>query len=86
MEWAMESKLLDFNLDKFCYIIFGPKRSKNALREESKANPLTLCKREMKGSLYEKLLGDVLSSEGLADSVRATVDKRKGQVLKTSQK
>ena len=26
--------------------------------------------------------GLVLSSEGLADSVRATVDKRKGQVLK----
>ena len=36
----------------------------------------------MKGALYEKLPGDVLSSEGLADSVRATVDKRKGQVLK----
>ena len=36
----------------------------------------------MKVASHEKLLGDVISSKGLADSVRATVDRRKGQVIK----
>ena len=26
MKWAMESKLLDFNLDKSCCIVIGPKK------------------------------------------------------------
>ena len=41
--------------------------------------PLTLCGKVMKFAAAEKYLGDMISSEGLAASVTATVMKRKGR-------
>ena len=42
--------------------------------------PPTLCGKVMKITKSEKYLGDMISSDGLADSVTATVLKRKGSV------
>ena len=56
--------------------------SKTTLVEnELKTNPLTLYGGLMKNVQMEKYLGDMISSGGLADSVQATVLKRKGQVV-----
>ena len=81
VEWCMESKLLDLNFDKSCYMILGSKHAKKYFIEELRLNPLKLCGKNMKNVVQEKLLGDVISSEGLCESVTATVNKRKGQVL-----
>ena len=81
MEWAMESKLLDFNLDKSSLMIIGPKNRKNELLKELDDNPVLLCKQKMKIASKEKLLGDIISSNGLADSAKATVDNRKWKVI-----
>ena len=81
MESVMETKLLDFNLDKSCVIVMGSEKRKAEIDEELKENPLKLCGQKMKHVLKEKYLGDFLSSGGLSDSVHATVAKRKGQVV-----
>ena len=43
IEAALETKLLDFNLDKSCFIIMGSRDNKEKIEEELKLNPLTLC-------------------------------------------
>ena len=81
MECVMETKLLDFNLDKSCIIVMGSKEKKSEIEAQWKDNPLKLCGKEMKCVPMEKYLGDYLSSGGLADSVNATMLKRKGKVV-----
>ena len=81
MESVMETKLLDFNLDKSCVIVMGSEKRKGEIEEQLKENPLKLCGQKMKYVLKEKYLGDFLSSGGLSDSVQATILKRKGQVV-----
>ena len=81
MESVMETKLLDFNLDKSCYIVIGNEKSKKKLNMELKENPLLLCGQTMKNVHMEKYLGDMICSGGLALSVQATVMKRKGQTI-----
>ena len=83
MESVMETKLLDFNLDKSCVIVMGSRLKKAEINEQLRENPLKLCGQEMKCVAMEKYLGDMLSSGGLSDSVQATVLKRKGQVVST---
>ena len=46
-----------------------------------KKHPLTLCGKRMKTTTTEKYLGDIISSDGLAESVAATVLKRKGNAV-----
>ena len=77
----METKLLDLNLDKSCYILMGSKKNKLEVENELKTSPLTLYGGLMKNVKMEKYLGDMISSEGLADSVLSTILKRKGQVV-----
>ena len=81
VEAVMETKLLDFYLDKSCYIVMGSKANKTKIEEDLKMNPLSLCGKPMKNVMKEKYLGDMISCEGLAASVEATVVKRKGQVF-----
>ena len=81
MEWAMESKLLDFNLDKSSLMAIGPSKGKKVLLDELNGNPVLLCQKKMKLATKEKLLGDIFSSDGLADSAKATIDSRKWQVV-----
>ena len=81
MEAVMESKLLDFNHDKSVLIVMGSKKKKDMIEEEMMDCPPTLCGEVMKMTNSEKYLGDMISSDGLADSVTATVLKRKGSVI-----
>ena len=81
MENVMESKLLDFNLDKSCAILMGAKGVKDEMENELKDNPLTLCGQTMKCLPMEKYLGDMICSSGLAGSVHATVVRRRGNVV-----
>ena len=60
MENVMESKLLDFNLDKSCAILMGAKGVKDEIENELKENPLTLCDQTMKCLPMEKYLGDII--------------------------
>ena len=81
MESVMETKLLDFNLDKSCVIVMGSEKRKAEIDEQLKEKPLKLCGQKMKYVLKEKYLGDFLSSGGLSEGVQATILKRKGQVV-----
>ena len=83
MEAMAETKLLDFNREKSCYIIIGNKKSKFILQKEFELQPLTLYGTEMKQVQTEKYLGDQISSRGLADSVHVTISKRRGKVLQS---
>ena len=81
MESVMESKLLDFNHDKSVIIVMGSKKRKSDIENQLKSSPLTLGGKAMKIATLEKYLGDMISTDGLADSVSATVMKRKGQTV-----
>ena len=48
MESVMETKLLDFNLDKSCVIVMGSRLKKAEINEQLRENPLKLCGQEMK--------------------------------------
>ena len=48
MEYVMETKLLDFNLDKSCVIVMGSKKKKAENESQSRDNPLKLCGKEIK--------------------------------------
>ena len=76
MDTVMETKLLDFNLDKSCYIVVGPKEKQREIRTYFEATPLTLSGQVMKEAKEEKYLGDYISCEGLARSTIVTIKKR----------
>lgn len=76
----MESKLLDFNLDKSCFMVVGNKTAQVKVKSKLKEQPLILCKAPMKCVESEKYLGDQISASGLADSVLDTVNLRAGKV------
>ena len=83
MEAMAETKLLDFNIDKSCYIIIGKERERRRLEETFAANKPMLYGEAMKQSTEEKYLGDQVCSGGLAASVAATIEKRGGKVIKS---
>ena len=83
METMAETKLLDFNLDKSCFLVMGGKRPRQEIEDKLALNPLQLCGSDMKKEDKFKYLGDYLSSLGLAGSVEATVNKRKGLVTRS---
>ena len=58
---VMETKLLDFNLDKSCYIVTGNKSAQNDIRNSLKVTPLYLSGKLMKECTAEKYLGDYIS-------------------------
>ena len=78
---CMESKLLNFNVDKCSYMVLGSKQSKKKIQKELQINPLTLSGERVKSASLEKYLGDYISDKGLAESVHKTVLKRKGQAV-----
>ena len=80
IDTVMETKLLDFNIDKSCYLVIGPKAGQNKIREHFKETPLTLSGQPMKEANEEKYLGDYISSEGLARSTMITIKKRYDKV------
>jgi hypothetical protein len=80
IEAVIESKLLDLNLDKSCYIVIGAKNTANEIRNEISSNPLTLCGNLMKEKVFDKYLGDYIHSEGTGASVLCTVKNRFGRI------
>ena len=82
LECVAETKLLDFNLEKSGYIVFGKKQRRLQLLNQLEETPLTLSGGIMKNMETIKYLGDYLCGEGLAESVTATVSRRRGLVLK----
>ena len=77
MEEVAERKLLDFNLSKSCYVVIGSKQRRLQMMKQLEDTPLTLCNSEMVSSDTIKYLGDLLSCNGLKDSVKITVAKRR---------
>ena len=71
----MESKLLDLNSEKCCFLLAGSKKGKKKLQKEVDEKPLLLYDLPMKQVTAEKYLGIQLSGS-VADSVAATVAKR----------
>ena len=67
---VMESKLLDFNLDKSCYLVIGKEKEKEELRKQLDVSPLSLSGFPMKEVKQEKYLGDYVHCNGNPDSVR----------------
>lgn len=78
MRCVAESKLLDFNVEKSCFVVFANKKTQSKFQNELSKAPLELCNRPMAQEKYVKYLGDYLSEKGLEDSVQLTVNKRKG--------
>ena len=76
----MDSKLLDLNVTKSCYIIIGKGKNTEHLRQEILNHPLQLCGNKMKEKTSDKYLGDVISSQGLAGSIHATIMDRYSSV------
>ena len=83
MENMAETKLLNFNLEKSCFIVFGNKKSRQEMNDRLIDRPLQLCGVEMVQEEQAKYLGDQLSGLGLAQSVAATVTKRRGLVTRS---
>ena len=81
MEAIAESKLLDFNLNKSCYMIIGNNSNCEAIKDEIKANPIMLCNQQMTCVSEAKYLGDWICEDGLEESVACTVNKRKGLAI-----
>ena len=77
---CMESKLLDLNVDKSCYMIIGKGKTEDCLRQQFLRHPLTLCNILMKEKVADKYLGDIISSGGLAVSADATIQDRYSRV------
>ena len=80
METMAETKLLNYNLDKSCFIVMGNKKARQEMQQQLQNSPLQLCGAAMKQEDNAKYLGDWLSCLGLSDSVAVTVKKRKGLV------
>ena len=80
---VMETKLLDFNLDKSCYLVIGAKGAQNDIRIQFEENPLKLSGVCMKEVNEEKYLGDYISAEGLGKSTIVTINKRYNKVITT---
>ena len=77
---VMETKLLDFNLDKSCFIVTGSKQAQKDIRNSLKLTPLYLSGKLMKEGTAEKYLGDYISANGLSDSVMVTINNRHKKV------
>ena len=81
MEALSESKLLDFNLKKSCFMVFSNSSCKKKMEADLARTPVTLCSKPMNRVVEAKYLGDWLSSVGLDESVALTIQKRKWQVV-----
>ena len=81
MESLAETKLLDYNLEKSCFVLIGSRKARQELAEQNVRKPLTLCGAHMVQEKCVKYLGDWIASSGLGDCVAMTVKKRKGAAL-----
>ena len=54
----IDLKFLDFNLDKSCAIVIGPRAKRKEMNEQLLDNPIKLCQKTIKVVEVEKYLGD----------------------------
>ena len=77
----MESKLLDLNVKKSCFIVIGSKKDAECLSQELVKQPLLLSGNVMQEKTTDKYLGDWISSEGLSASVHITIMDRFSRIF-----
>ena len=82
MQNVAETKLLNFNISKSCYTIFGSKRRRLEMEKDIELCPLKLCGEKMVYESSIKYLGDILSNQGLTESAESTINARKGLASK----
>ena len=80
MESVMKRKLLNIN-DKSSFMLCGKPNQIKSIQEAIKNNPLSIKGQPVKQKSKEKYLGDMISSLGVSDSVRMTLNDRKGRIL-----
>ena len=83
LESVAETKLLDFNVQKSSTIVLGPKAGCKTIMNQLVETPLYLCNKPVNVVQLEKYLGDYISTEGLAHSIQATIEKRKPKALQS---
>ena len=76
VEACMKTKMLDLHDEKSCFLVVGKGKFLNQVKNDLQMSPLTLYGKPMKQKIKEKYLGDFLHSDGLAASVKATVEAR----------
>ena len=73
-------KQLKYHQKKSCYLVYGPDNYKAQVKLEALEEPVMLGKSPLQEQELEKYLGDLLDSQGLAESVEATVKDRNAKV------
>ena len=83
MEQVIESKLLDFHVEKSSFIVIGKPKLTKKILSELENHKIELCGKEMKRKESDKWLGDHIHCLGNNQSVITTVTKRYGLALST---
>ena len=83
LEQMAESKMLDYNRDKTCAIIIGEKKARKRLEKEIELHPLQLYGEDLKTKTCDKYLGWNLNGESISKCSQSTIERRKGNVLKS---
>ena len=77
---VVKSLNLRLNEDKTSYILIGSKKQTSDIRRELESNPLMCGGFETNIKEQFKWLGQILSSGGLSESVKATIEDREGKI------
>ena len=83
IDTVMETMLLDFNLNKSCYLVICDKEAQKDSKEKFGVNPLRLSGKCMKEAKEDKYLGDYISEEVLGKSTISTIKKMYNKVMNT---
>ena len=80
LDCVLRQKQLEAHPSKSCYLIFGSDKFKAKAQHECAEKPVMLGRIIMKEKKCEAYLGDILSSEGLRESIEATIKDRIARV------
>ena len=69
----MDSKALNFNIDKSTYLLIGKKKNIERIRSEIEKNPLIYKDNVVKEKTTEKWLGSSINAAGLKESTISTI-------------
>ena len=76
MKDVVESKLLDFNLEKSVFLVIGNNKFKKEVQKKLEDKPLLLCGRKVNKVESYSYLGKIISNKGLSQCVTETINKR----------
>ena len=80
LDCVLRQKQLEAHPSKSCYLIFGSDKFKAKAQHECAEKPVMLGRIIMKEKKCEAYLGDILSSEGLRETIEATIKDRIARV------